>query len=123
MTSLGDLNLRWIFYETAMGRAIVSEEIRKALTSKAARLALGELMDRIQNRRTFRRDVRNLGRELCEARLTFDGNEYRLYYAQVGGRAVLLGLLFHRKGGQGAQDRAIAQARERLADWGQRDIR
>lgn len=60
---------------------------------------------------------------MFEARLTDRSNEYRLYYAHMDGAAVLLGLHFHRKGGQGAQQRAITQARERLAEWRLRGIR
>lgn len=113
----------WDLYVTSNGKKIVSEEIHAALKDKAALVALGQLMARLEYGRTLSRDTRSLGQGLFEARLTDQGNEYRLYYAHVDGAAVLLGLLFHRKGGQGAQQRAIAQARQRLADWRQRGIR
>lgn len=113
----------WEFYETSNGRKIVREEIRTALKDKAALVALGQLMSRLEHGRTLPRDTRSLGQGLFEARLSDLGNEYRLYYAHVGGVAILLGLPFQRKGGQGAQQRAIGQARQRLAAWRQRGIR
>lgn len=113
----------WSLYETSNGRKIVREEIHAALVDKAALVALGQLMARLEYGRTLPRDTRSLGQGLLEARLTDQGNEYRLYYTHVGGAAVLLGLLFHRKGGQGEQQRAIAQSRQRLAEWRQRGIR
>jgi putative component of toxin-antitoxin plasmid stabilization module len=113
----------WELYETAGGRKLVREEIHAKLRDKAARVALAQLMWRIEHGRALPRDTRPLGRRLLEARLTDQSNEYRLYYAHVGQNAVLLGLLFHRKGGQGAQQRAVAKARERLAEWQGRDIR
>jgi putative component of toxin-antitoxin plasmid stabilization module len=112
----------WELYETPNGRTLVRDEITAVLNDKAGLVALGQLMSRLEYGRTLPRDTRPLGNGLFEARLTDQGNEYRLYYAHAAGRAVLLGLLFHRKGGRGAQQRAIAQARQRLADWRPRDI-
>jgi putative component of toxin-antitoxin plasmid stabilization module len=113
----------WDLYETFGGRKVVREEIHAALPDKAALVALGQLMSRLEYGRTLPRDTRSLGQGLLEARLTDQGNEYRLYYAHLDGVAVLLGLLFHRKGGQGAQQRAIARARQRLAERQQHHIR
>lgn len=113
----------WDLYVTSIGRKIVREEIHAGLADKAALVALGQLMARLEYGRTLPRDTRSLGQGLFEARLTDQGNEYRLYYAHAEGVAVLLGLLFQRKGGQGAQQRAISLARQRLADWRQRRIR
>ena len=75
-------------------------------------------MTRIPMGRVLRRDTRSLGKGLHEARLSYAGSEYRLYYA-IGAHQehVLLGLKFHQKGSKGAQDREIAVARKRLADW------
>ncbi|MFJ2028980.1 type II toxin-antitoxin system RelE/ParE family toxin [Streptosporangium sp. NPDC087985] len=79
---------------------------------------LGSLMTRIQLGKHLPRDTGSLGKGLYEARLSYVGNEYRLYYA-LGPQQehVLLGLAFHQKGSQGAQDRVIDLARKRLADW------
>lgn len=113
----------WSLYQTSSGRRVVSDEIHAALTDKASLVALGRLMTRLEYGRALPRDTRALGDRLYEARLTDQGNEYRLYYAQVSGVAVLLGLLFHQKGGQGAQHRAIELARRRLAEWTRHHIR
>lgn len=75
-------------------------------------------MWRIEHDSVLDRDVRHLGRGLSEARLSYGGDEYRLYYAVLtDGKHLLLGLKFHKKGGSGAQERAIERARERLAEW------
>jgi hypothetical protein len=79
---------------------------------------LGNLMRRIEDGETLRRDIGNLGKELHEARLTCETNEYRLYYAvNPRGEHVLLALKFQLKGSSGAQDRAMEVARDRLTEW------
>lgn len=93
--------LRWKLYETANGRLVVNDEIRDVLADRAARVTLGQLMTRLQFGRVLPRDTAVLGKGLLEARLTDHGNEYRLYFCHAEGVAVLLGLHFHRKGGQG----------------------
>ncbi len=113
-----EAGVTWIFYTTASGREVVKEEIKDTLGQGPPRKELGALMTRISYGRAFPRDVNALGDGLLEARLSNEGNEYRLYYAHgPKGQAVLLGLAFHMKGGRGAQDRVIAVARKRLADW------
>ncbi|WP_326637700.1 type II toxin-antitoxin system RelE/ParE family toxin [Streptosporangium sp. NBC_01755] len=97
---------------------MVSKEIREVLQGKPPRLELGSLMQRIADGATLRRDTKHLGRGLHEARLSYETNEYRLYYAvNPRGEHVLLGLKFHMKGSSGAQDRAMEVARDRLAEW------
>lgn len=123
MPDVSSKRFTWSLYETWNGKKIVRAEIHAALVDKAALVALGQLMTRLEYGRTLPRDTRSLGQGLLEARLTDQGNEYRLYYAHVSGAAVLFGLLFHRKGGQGEQQRAIAPSRQRLAEWRQRGIR
>lgn len=113
----------WELYETLSGASPVRDEIRAVLNDKASLIALGQLMSRLEYGRTLPRDTRPLRSGLFEARLTEQGNEYRLYYGHAAGRGALLALHFHRKGGQGAQHRAIARARLRLAEWYARDIR
>ncbi|MET8865785.1 type II toxin-antitoxin system RelE/ParE family toxin [Nonomuraea sp. NPDC004580] len=108
----------WQFYRTETGRPVVSEEIQEVLGDGPPKKELGALLTRIQYNRALPRDTKPLGQGLFEARLTYVGNEYRLYFAHgPQGEHVLLGLAFHRKGGNGAQKRVIARARERLAEW------
>jgi phage-related protein len=110
--------IRWEFYVTRAGAPVVSKEVGEAIGGKPPRVELSRLMWRIQHRCALPRDTKHLGGGLWEARLSYATNEYRLYYAPLqGGKSVLLGLKFHKKGGQGAQQRGIAVARERLADW------
>ncbi|WP_204012628.1 hypothetical protein [Sphaerimonospora thailandensis] len=96
----------------------MSREIRDVLQGKPPLLELSRLMWRIEHGRILSHDVRYLGKGLHEARLTYEGNEYRLYYSvSPKGEHVLLGLKFHKKGGQGAQDRSVEVARARLAEY------
>jgi putative component of toxin-antitoxin plasmid stabilization module len=109
---------RWRFYTTPSGAEVVSKEIHEVLEGKPPLIELGNLMWRIEHDNVLDRDVRTLGRGLCEARLSHAGNEYRLYYALLTeGEHLLLGLKFHQKGSGGAQERAIETARDRLAEW------
>ncbi|MEV1168746.1 type II toxin-antitoxin system RelE/ParE family toxin [Nonomuraea sp. NPDC049784] len=95
-----------------------SEEIQDVLGDGPPKKELGALLSRIQFHRALPRDTRALGHGLFEAQLTYASNEYRLYFAYgPGGEHLLLGLAFHKKGSQGAQDRVITVARDRLADW------
>lgn len=111
----------WDFYRTETGRPVVSQEIHDVLGDGPPKKELGALLSRIQYNRALPRDTKALGQGLFEARLTYASNEYRLYFAHgPGGEHLLLGLAFHRKGSQGAQDRVITLARNRLAEWLQR---
>ncbi|MFD8527169.1 type II toxin-antitoxin system RelE/ParE family toxin [Streptosporangium canum] len=97
---------------------MVSKEIHEILQGKPPMLELGNLMQRIEDGVTLRRDTKHLGKGLHEARLTYETNEYRLYYAvNPQGEHILLALKFHMKGSSGAQDRAMEVARDRLAEW------
>ncbi|WP_162641320.1 hypothetical protein [Streptosporangium sp. 'caverna'] len=108
----------WQLYTTASGSAVVSKEIHEALQGKSPMVELGNLMQRIEDGETLRRDTRHLSKELHEARLTRETNEYRLYYAvNPRGEHVLLALKFQLKGSSGAQDRAMEVARDRLTEW------
>jgi phage-related protein len=115
----GDGSPKFIFdfFVTANGGEVVREEIRKILPAGPPRKEFGELLSRIQHDRQLPGDTDHLGDGLWEARLSYQRNAYRLYYAAGSTGAVLLGLKFHQKGGQGAQARAIKVARARLADW------
>ncbi|MGP4092958.1 hypothetical protein [Nonomuraea sp. KM90] len=111
----------WRFYSTPAGADLVRKEIREVLQGKPPLIELSHLMWRIEHGEVLDRDVGTLGKGLNEARLSYGGNEYRLYYAVLtDGEHLLLGLKFHKKGSNGAQDRAIASARERLAEWQRR---
>ncbi|MFG2077938.1 Phage-related protein [Nonomuraea maritima] len=108
---------KWQLYTTPSGAEVVSKEIHEVLQGKPPLLELGHLMQRIEDGNVLDRDVKHLGRGLKEARLSYAGNEYRLYYTVLtDGEHLLLGLKFHKKGG-GAQKRAIDAARDRLAEW------
>ncbi|MFI6595041.1 type II toxin-antitoxin system RelE/ParE family toxin [Nonomuraea sp. NPDC050536] len=108
----------WLFYSTPAGGEVVRREINDVLGDGPPKKELGALMARIAYGRTLPRDTKALGGGLIEARLTDAGNEYRLYYTHdTTGDCVLLSLAFAQKGSRGAQDRTIAVARDRLADW------
>ncbi|MFI6296894.1 hypothetical protein ACIBEJ_35255 [Nonomuraea sp. NPDC050790] len=114
----GKSDATWQLYCTPSGRRIVSEEIEEVLGRGPPKQELGLLMWRIQLGQTLPRDTKSLGKGLFEARLTYQSNEYRLYFAYgPSNEHVLLGLAFHMKGSQGAQDRVVGRARERLAEW------
>ena len=71
---------------------MVSKEIHEVLQGKSPMVELGNLMQRIEDGETLRRDTRHLSKELHEARLTCETNEYRLYYAvNPQGEHVFLG--------------------------------
>ncbi|MET8007964.1 type II toxin-antitoxin system RelE/ParE family toxin [Nonomuraea glycinis] len=109
---------KWQWYTTSSGAEVVSKEIHEVLQGKPPLIELGHLMWRIEHDSVMDRDVKFLGKGLSEARLSYGGSEYRLYYAVLtDGEHLLLGLKFHKKGGNGAQQRAIETARERLAEW------
>ncbi|MFF3440862.1 hypothetical protein [Streptosporangium sp. NPDC002721] len=108
----------WLLYASASGEQVVSKEIHKLLEGGPPLKELGALMSRIQFGTHLPRDIGSLGKGLHEARLSHTGIGYRLYYARGPQEEhILLGLAFHKKGGQGAQDRVIALARKRPADW------
>lgn len=114
-------DLSWVLYTTPTGACVVSNEIADLIgDDKDTRIKLGCLMTRIESGETFARDTGKIAgrKNLYEARLTEGGNEYRLYYAPMpGGQRILLAVHFQRKGSQGAQQRAIRKASDRLADW------
>lgn len=108
---------------TPKGNDIVRKEVYDTLQGGPPLKELGSLMTRIQYGRQLSGDVADLGQGLKEARLSYQGNMYRLYFAQARGQAaLLLGLKFHAKGSQGKQDRMVKIARERLADARQQGI-
>ncbi|WP_169953779.1 type II toxin-antitoxin system RelE/ParE family toxin [Microbispora sp. H11081] len=108
----------WELYCSNTGQPIVREEIRRTLGDGPPKKELGELMSRIQFGRALDRDTAPLGGGLFEARLSYCGTEFRLYFAHgPQGEHILLALAFHKKGGQGAQKRTIKLARKRLSDW------
>src|SRR5262245_39999287 len=113
----------WKFYATPLGAEVVRDEIHAIFQGKPPLAELGALMSRIQYDATLPRDVKNLGEGLREARLTYVGSEYRLYFIQgAAGDLVLLALHFHQKKGNAGQRRAVDLARKRLSDWRGRRI-
>lgn len=118
MQALEKPKATWLLYVSASGEQVVSKEIHKLLEDEPPLKELGALMSRIQFGTHLPRDTGSLGKGLYEARLSYTGIEYRLYYSRGPQEEhILLGLAFHKKGGQGAQDRVIELARKRLADW------
>lgn len=83
----------WTFHQAGAGGSTVSDEI-DALLPKAGKIKLGLLLQGIDDGKTLRGDVKPLTKEIDEARLTWDGQEFRLYFARLtdGGQSVLLGL-------------------------------
>jgi phage-related protein len=108
---------RWVFYETPAGGTPVSDAIRSSFpgrTGKHGRTRLGGLLDRIAQGKTLPRDVTDLGGGLAEARMTLNGNQYRLFFARC--QDGLLGLHFIQKKAN-RETRHVKLARERLARY------
>lgn len=108
----------WTFYRSAGGGSTVSDEIN-TLLPKAGKVKLGALLQRIENGETLRGDVRPLTKEIDEARLTWDGQEFRLYFARLAdaGEAVLLGLRAVNKKAKKASTADVTVSEARLGDW------
>jgi putative component of toxin-antitoxin plasmid stabilization module len=108
----------WTFYRSAGGGSTVSDEIN-ALLPKAGKIKLGALLQRIESGETLRGDVKPLTREIDEARLTWDGREFRLYFARLAqeGQSVLLGLRAVNKKGRKAATSDVDVSEARLSDW------
>lgn len=111
----------WEFYWTAAGNQVVSQEIHDILP-KAGRIALGALLERIQTGETLSSDVGRLDRDLLEARLTWDGQEFRVHFAhaRLGGEPVLLAVRAVNKKTQRARQADVKVSKSRLRDWTQR---
>lgn len=106
----------WRFYEAPGGGSPVQKDIHAAFgQDKRGRVRLIALMQRIAEGETLPRDVKDLKHGLLEARLTHDGNEYRLFYSSIGGGLVLLALHFAGKKAR-TIPREIELARRRLAE-------
>ncbi|MFV2195156.1 type II toxin-antitoxin system RelE/ParE family toxin [Nocardiopsis sp. LOL_012] len=120
----GDRLWTWSWYTTPAGNDVVRDEIDKTFKKlpRAPKVELAELMERIARGETLRSDVTDLRNGLLEARLSYQGMQFRLYFGKNQRGLVLLALKFQRKGGQGAQKREIRKARDRLADAKRRDI-
>lgn len=96
----------------------MSDEVNSLLT-KPGKIKLGALLQRIENGETLRGDVKPLTKEIDEARLTWDGQEFRLHYARIahGGQTVLLGLRAVNKKGRKAATSDVGVSEARLNDW------
>jgi hypothetical protein len=108
---------RWVFYETPAGGTPVKDAIHSLFpgsAGKSGRVVLGGLLTRIAEGETLRRDVVDLGDGLAEARMTLNGNEYRLFFARR--RCGLVGLHFVQKKANKIPQH-IKTARGRLARY------
>jgi hypothetical protein len=111
----------WVFYSTSRGRAIVRDEITKILPKRGA-VALATLLERIKIGDTLPRDVGRLNADLLEARLTFNGQEFRVHFARSteDGRPILLALRAVNKKARKASPQDIQTSLDRLRDWNTR---
>ena len=109
---------RWRLYQSSLGSPTVSDEINKIL-SKSAKIRLGALMKRIEEGYTLRQDVKRLTPQISEARLTWEGQEFRLHFARTadGATSVLLALHAVNKKTQKASPQDIHLSEARLRDW------
>jgi len=108
---------RWVFYQTPAGGAPVNDAIDSFFpgsAGKSGKVVLFGLLARIAEGETLRRDVIALGGGVCEARMTWKGNEYRLFFARRP--CGLLGLHFVQKKANRVA-REIRTARDRLAQY------
>ena len=108
----------WEFYRTASGNAVVSQEVKNILAAPG-RAALGALLDRIQSGETLPSDVGRLDAELLEARLTWDGQEFRVHFARTrsAGEPVLLAVRAVNKKTRKVKQSDLKLSKTRLRDW------
>lgn len=108
----------WEFYWTASGNQVVSEEVHDILP-KAGRAVLGALLERIRTGETLSADVRRLDKDLLEARLTWNGQEFRVHFAhaRLGGEPVLLAVRAVNKKTQKVRQADLRVSKSRLRDW------
>lgn len=102
------------------GRDVVGKEISKCFKNdKRGRAQLFDLMKRLREDQILGREVEDLGGGLHEAKLSYRGQEFRLFFARRRRGLVLLALHVVNKKAQRVP-RSIELARSRLAEWDRR---
>jgi len=96
---------------------VVLKEIETCFKNdKRGQAQLLDLMKRVRDGTTLGREVENLGNGLQEAKLTYRGQEFRLFFSRRGQGLVLLALHVINKKARRVPG-AIELARQRLAEW------
>ncbi|MBV2151904.1 type II toxin-antitoxin system RelE/ParE family toxin [Kitasatospora sp. SUK 42] len=112
---------QWAFYEGADGSTPVRKDLEKARLASHETTKLAALMRRVQDRQTLPGDVKDLGNDLLEVRLTGNRRIFRLLYAEEAGGLVLLALCFFQKKSQKTPPNERDTAERRLKDWRNRN--
>ncbi|MED7954331.1 MULTISPECIES: type II toxin-antitoxin system RelE/ParE family toxin [unclassified Streptomyces] len=110
----------WAFYQGVDGSAPVQKELQKADLAPHERARLFVLLNRVKERQTLPGDVKDLGDDLLEVRLTGDHRTFRLLYAEESGGLVLLALSFFQKKSQKTPSNERGTASKRLREWRRR---
>jgi len=111
----------WDFYRTKDGACPVAKELEKCKLTSSERTKLYVVMERVQTRRTLPGDVKSLGGDLLEVRVSGDHRIFRLLYAEQAHGLLLLGLVFFQKKTQATPSAVKVKAKRRLADWKKQD--
>ncbi|WP_329489671.1 type II toxin-antitoxin system RelE/ParE family toxin [Kitasatospora sp. NBC_01246] len=107
----------WSFYEGADGSTPLVKDLQKARLASHERARLFVLMNRVKERQTLPGDVKDLGNDLLEVRLTGDHRTFRLLFAEEGEGLVLLALSFFQKKSQKTPPNERGAAERRLREW------
>jgi phage-related protein len=110
----------WDFYRTKDGACPVEKELEKCKLTRAEQAKLYVVMDRVQTRRTLSGDVKSLGGDLLEVRVSGDRRIFRLLYVEQSEGLLLLGLVFFQKKTQATPPAVKLKAKRRLTDWRKR---
>jgi phage-related protein len=107
----------WKNFRGAGGGDVVRKEIDTCFKhDKRGRAQLVDLMKRVQEGKTLGREVEYLGEGLHEAKLTYRGQEFRLFFSKQEDGLLLLALHLVNKKARRVPE-AIKLARDRLSDW------
>ncbi|MFF1903190.1 type II toxin-antitoxin system RelE/ParE family toxin [Kitasatospora sp. NPDC058218] len=107
----------WSFYEGVDGSTPLVKDLQKARLATHERARLFVLMNRVKQRQTLPGDVKDLGNDLLEVRLTGDHRTFRLLYAEESEGLVLLALSFFQKKSQKTPPNERGAAERRLKEW------
>jgi phage-related protein len=111
----------WRFYTTATGRAIAREELDELRPD--ARAAVVEAIQRRRWGEQLHHEEEHLRGRLHAIRVSYDGCNYRVFYASVGKHdEILLGLVVFEKKGQKVARTVLRTAEKRLEDWEARGV-
>ncbi|MFE5583954.1 type II toxin-antitoxin system RelE/ParE family toxin [Kitasatospora sp. NPDC056531] len=111
----------WAFYEGADGSTPVRKELDRARLAPHEQAKLYVLMQRVKDRQTLPGDVKDLGNDLLEVRLTGSHRIFRLLYAEEADGLVLLALSFFQKKSQKTPSNERGTAERRLKEWRNRN--